>query len=188
MKKFIFVLILLLVILTSCMNQNLASDSVKSFESSGSVSDFDDLEALEEKAAKLVFGEDTYYYGYTQVSSNNQNPFLVKYKGDNKLWVKNDYLTSDDDSRTIGLYIDSNHMYGVFTVTGTQGSQDEDFRRFANEGWLNSYGQGGGAKISVIAKIDPETGEINYATFLTDNDDFQGAKKILNKIIFFWIF
>jgi hypothetical protein len=58
-------------------------------------------------------------------------------------------------------------LYGVFSSTGTQGTSDQDFRKYATKGWFTSYGQGGGGKISVIAKIDPSNGNVLSATFVS---------------------
>ncbi|MEO1134592.1 MAG: hypothetical protein AAFX40_18070, partial [Cyanobacteria bacterium J06639_1] len=57
--------------------------------------------------------------------------------------------------------------YAVFSSTGTQGNSTEDFREFARGNWLESYGRGGGAKVAVLARINPDTGDVDAATFLT---------------------
>ncbi|HEY9736336.1 MAG TPA: hypothetical protein V6D06_08640, partial [Trichocoleus sp.] len=52
----------------------------------------------------------------------------------------------------------------------TQGSASEDFRRVsagAEQAWLRSYGQGGGPKVSVLGRIDPATGQMLSAAYLS---------------------
>lgn len=110
----------------------------------------------------------TFFIGYRQVSDNNQNPVLIRFDNGELTWKRTDLETNTDDCRGYGLIWDGDQrLYAVFSSTGTQGAASEDFRRFATNGWLSSYGQGGGPKVSVMAKIDPETGTPETATFIT---------------------
>jgi LPS sulfotransferase NodH len=64
------------------------------------------------------------------------------------------------------------NLYAAFTATGTQGTPEQDFRRFASAGWLKSYsdaspGGGGGGRVAILAKLDPLTGDVINASFLT---------------------
>lgn len=128
----------------------------------------DDKDALDNKDVVYVTqGNTSFYIGYQQVSSNNQNPILVKFVNGVQEWARTDYETTGDDQKGYGLIWDGQqNLYAVFSATGTQGQSSEDFRRFAQDGWLRSYGSGGGAKVAIIAKIDPENGDISKATFL----------------------
>ncbi|MEM1168500.1 MAG: hypothetical protein AAGJ08_05310 [Cyanobacteria bacterium P01_H01_bin.35] len=72
------------------------------------------------------------------------------------------------------MFWDGDNLYAVFSVDGTQGTSDEDFRRAATDAeqsWLRSYGQGGGASVSVVARIDIDDltnpGEMTDAVYLT---------------------
>jgi hypothetical protein len=105
--------------------------------------------------------------GYRQISSVNQDPILIAFKDEQKVWCQTNYETTGDDGFVIGLFTDQEDFYGVFSATGTQGTPEEDYRRFATSGWLTSYGQGGGGRISVLVKIDPETGEGQKASFVS---------------------
>jgi hypothetical protein len=70
----------------------------------------------------------------------------------------------------MGLFWNGSDLYAVFTVDGTQGTPDQDFRRAsgsAEQGWLRSYGQGGGGKIAVLGRIDPKTGDLMAAAHLS---------------------
>jgi hypothetical protein len=116
----------------------------------------------------VSFGQSRIYIGYRQVSANNQNPILARFDNGRRTWCKTDYETSNDDSRGYGLLWDGQTtLYAVFSSTGTQGTSSQDFRRFATQGWLTSYGSGGGAKVAVLARINPSTGNALYATFLS---------------------
>jgi hypothetical protein len=103
------------------------------------------------------------------VSSINQDPIVAKFQNNVQQWCRVDYEVTPDDSQGYGLIFNSkeNSLYGVFSSTGTQGTSDQDFRKYATKGWFTSYGQGGGGKISVIAKIDPSNGNVLSATFVS---------------------
>ncbi|MEO1209023.1 MAG: Calx-beta domain-containing protein [Cyanobacteria bacterium J06638_20] len=116
----------------------------------------------------ITIGTQTLYIGTWQRSSNNQDPIIASFDSANpeNNWVRTDYERTGADGRGYGLFWDGTSLYGVFSVDGTQGSSNEDFRdaaRDATQGWLRSYGRGGGAKIGVVARIDPLTGEMQEA-------------------------
>lgn len=118
--------------------------------------------------AAVNFGESTIYIGYQQVSSRNKDPRLARFDRGLRVWCKTDYETTAKDSVGYGLLWDgSSNLYGVFSSTGDQGLASQDFRRFAAQGWLRSYGAGGGPQVAVIARIDPRTGTVRQATFLS---------------------
>lgn len=118
--------------------------------------------------ATVAIGGTRFYIGYQQVSANNQNPILVRFDNGRRTWCQTRYETTNDDSRGYGLVWDGQGtLYAVFSSTGTQGAPSQDFRRFATRGWLTSYGNGGGAKAAVLARINPNTGNVTAATFLS---------------------
>jgi RTX calcium-binding nonapeptide repeat (4 copies) len=122
--------------------------------------------------AKISIGTQTLYIGTQQVSSLNQNPIIVSFDSSNPAnnWVRTDYEITGTDGRGYGLFWDGTNLYGVFSVDGTQGTASEDFRRAsgsATQSWLRSYGQGGGAKVAVLAQINPQTGEMMSASYLS---------------------
>ncbi|MDJ0713797.1 MAG: hypothetical protein QNJ54_06215, partial [Prochloraceae cyanobacterium] len=106
-------------------------------------------------AAKVTFGSTSIYIGIQQVSANNQNPIITSFTNGRRDWVKNDYETGGPDGRGVGLLWDGgSQLYAAFTVDGG-GSGLESLAR---NGWLSSYGRGGGPKVTVVAKLDPNTG------------------------------
>jgi RTX calcium-binding nonapeptide repeat (4 copies) len=123
-------------------------------------------------AAKITIGTQTIYIGTQQVTSTNQNPIIASFDSSNSSnnWVKTNYEMTGADGRGYGLFWSGTNLYAVFSVDGTQGSSSEDFRRVsgdATQSWLRSYGQGGGAKVSVLAKLNPATGEMTDAVYLS---------------------
>ncbi|NEQ51935.1 MAG: DUF4114 domain-containing protein [Leptolyngbya sp. SIO3F4] len=119
-------------------------------------------------AQQITIGDQRIYIGTNQVSGNNQNPIIASFGSQN--WVGTDYEITGADGRGLGLVWTGTALYAVFTVDGTQGSPSEDFRRKSQDAttaWLRSYGQGGGPKASVIGQIDPATGELLAAAYLT---------------------
>lgn len=115
---------------------------------------------------KVTVDTTTIYIGYQQVTSLNKDPRVIRFDNGVKKWCRSDYETTGDDGTGYGLLWDrSGVLYGVFTSTGSQ--TGNDFRRFATGRWLPSYGTGGGAKVAVLARINPTNGDVNYATFFT---------------------
>lgn len=118
-------------------------------------------------STSVTSGNSTIYIGYNQASGNNQNPIIARYDSGTRVWCRDDYETNGDDGRGYGIYWDGTTLYGAFTATGTQGDSTSDYRRFTANGWLTSYGQGGGPRVAVILRIDPSNGEPTGGTFLT---------------------
>jgi hypothetical protein len=118
--------------------------------------------------ASVKIGTSSIYIGYQQVSSINKDPRMIRFDNGKRAWCRSDYEVTNDDGTGYGLIWDGGSvLYGVFSSTGTQGTLSQDFRRFAGSGWLTSYGAGGGAKIAVLARINPATGTISSASFLS---------------------
>ncbi|MBF2055061.1 MAG: hypothetical protein IGS03_16555 [Candidatus Sericytochromatia bacterium] len=142
----------------------------KAFHASGQTLRPDETEAelLARGVPSVVSGSTRFFIGYQQVSANNQNPVLVRFDQGVQTWMRSDYETSGDDSRGYGLLWDgTDDLYAVFSSTGTQGDSSQDFRRFAQQGWLKSYGAGGGPKVAVLARIDPASGDVTAASFVS---------------------
>jgi RTX calcium-binding nonapeptide repeat (4 copies) len=139
------------------------------------ITDFDPTEAevASRTANRVTVGATTLYIGLNQVSSNNQDPWVASFTNGSLNWYRSDYEITPDDGRGTNLVWDGGtNLYAAFTATGTQGTPDQDFRRFATAGWLKSYsdaspGGGGGGKVAILAKLDPLTGEVITASFLT---------------------
>ena len=143
------------------------------------IADFDPSqgEATSRATDRVTAGATTLYIGFNQVtvgnSSGNQDPWVASFTGSKLNWYRNDYEITPDDSRGTNLVWDGGtNLYAAFTATGTQGTSDQDFRRFATAGWLKSYsdaspGGGGGGKVAILAKLDPLTGDVLNASFLT---------------------
>jgi hypothetical protein len=126
--------------------------------------------------ARIKIGTQTIYIGTQQVTSINQNPIIASFDSANPAnnWVKTNYEATGADGRGYGLFWDGSNLYGVFSVDGTQGTPSQDFRRVsggATQAWLRSYGQGGGPKIAVLGKLDPRTGELVGAAYLSSRLD-----------------
>lgn len=116
----------------------------------------------------VTIGRSHIYIGYRQVSSINKNPIVVRFNRGQRAWCRTDYETTGDDGEGYGLLWDgSNALYAVFSATGTQGTPSQDYRRFTSQGWLTSYGSGGGPKVAVLARLNPTNGAPNAGTFLT---------------------
>lgn len=123
-------------------------------------------------AAKVSFGNTTIYIGTNQASPNNQNPIITSFTNGVRDWVKSDYETGGPDGRGLGLLWDgSDRLYAAFTIDGG-GSGIESL---ATNGWLSSYGSGGGSQVTVLAQIDPLTGGQGSAIAPAGNGTFISA-------------
>lgn len=129
----------------------------------------DSLNEVRESGAVIIEHQETVFtIGYQQVSSNNQNPLVLRFDEGQLSWASDNLETSGDDGKGYGLLWDgAQNLYGVFTATGTQGPADEDYRRFTEKGWLTSYGSGGGPKVTVLLQLDPQTGDGLAGTFIS---------------------
>lgn len=126
-------------------------------------------------AAKVTAGNTAIYIGTQQASANNQNPIITSFSNGIRNWVKNDYETGGPDGRGVGLLWDgSDRLYAAFTIDGG-GSGIETL---ATNGWLSSYGRGGGPQVTVLAQLDPLTGGQGTTIAPAGNGTFVSA--ILN--------
>ncbi|HSL56248.1 MAG TPA: DUF4214 domain-containing protein, partial [Acidimicrobiales bacterium] len=121
---------------------------------------------------RVRIGDTTIYAGTRQVSATNQDPRLARFDAGQLTWCRTDLETTGDDGRGYGLLWDGGDgLYVVVSATGTQGAPGDDLRRVAGGGWLRHYADastgGGGARVAVVARVDPATGAPTRATFLT---------------------
>lgn len=108
----------------------------------------------------LTLGNVVYKTGYRQVSSNNQDAYLLKEVDGKQEWSKT-YDTAPDDSRGVALNFADGRLYAAFTCTGG----NTGFKATAGA-FQSSYGSGGGPKITYFAQVNPDNGEIVAATFV----------------------
>lgn len=113
-------------------------------------------------AASATLDGITVFAGYRQVSGNNQNPIVVGFDGFDRIWCRDNYDTSGADSRAYGVVAANGFLYATFTADGG----NVDLRDFTSNGWLNSYGMGGGPSVSVVLRINPATGNPTGGTFI----------------------
>lgn len=110
-----------------------------------------------------------YEVGYRQVSGNNQNPFVKKTSpgGNESEWVHD---TTARDTRGIAIGLGPNDV--PFVLFSTDGGDSSSFRAHAavdnpfDGAPFRSFGSGGGPKVSIVARLDPESGRIEKATYL----------------------
>jgi hypothetical protein len=137
----------------------------------GWVSDYADESATcdssEEELSHLAhvgFEDTTIYVGYEQVSSNNQDPIVVRFDGGELVYCRY-HETEGPDGRAVGITWDGGEAaYIVYTVVGGGTSFE------SKGGWLNSYApgaiSGGGPKVSYVGKINAENGDLVSGTFI----------------------
>ena len=114
-----------------------------------------------------------YTVGYIQQSSNNQDAVVEKKDSEGNILWKATHAASPADERAVLIALDEEqNPWVVFTVDG--GSYDADYitKKFVEGGafenvYQNSYGQGGGPKVAIAARLNAENGRIVKASFLT---------------------
>jgi len=134
-----------------------------------------DLGGFGSESSVVDMQNNIYKIDYEQRSDGSyQNPVIEKVTNDGKRLWKVTYEESSVDGRGVLLTMDTdgNTPIAVFTVDG--GSYDDKYitkhhveqDAFADV-YQKSYAAGGGPKAVVLAKINPATGSITKATFLT---------------------
>jgi hypothetical protein len=107
-------------------------------------------------------GGSDYGAGYSQVTSNRQDAYAYKKTGETFNWC-NYYDRSPADTRGVipAINSDGSELFVAFTTDGG----NANFRA-TSRAVQNSYGQGGGPKVTFLARINPSNGEIRNATYL----------------------
>lgn len=138
-----------------------------------------------------------YDVGFDQVNPDRQDPFVRKQDADGELiWsVVHDETPADVKAIAVDLGGDGN-PYVVFSIDG--GSNDATrFQVHRVEGVpfsgapFPSYGPGGGGTVTVVARLNPDTGNITEATFIiaqlgngrTNTFSPQGIQVVGNTVI-----
>ncbi len=139
-----------------------------------------------------------YEVGYDQVSSNNQDSYVLKKDvAGNELW-RLVHGSSPVDERAYLVNIDpSGNPWVVFSVDGGSNSSQYISNKLIENGafsnvFLSGYGRASGAaKVSILAQLNPETGNIVKGTFLmarTEEGNINANPKtntfVVNKIGF----
>jgi hypothetical protein len=120
-------------------------------------------------AASARVGNLNIYIGTTQVTSINQNPIIKAFNATNgrAVYCKTNYERTPVDGRGYGLHWNGTNLYAIFSVDGGSRTALSNFARSNAQAWTRSYGSGGGAKISVIARINPRNGAVMGASFIS---------------------
>ncbi|MBP2832124.1 hypothetical protein J8281_07960 [Aquimarina sp. U1-2] len=146
-------------------------DSQNENNDTGSNPDLEDIDFTSATTATDKQGN-TYEVGFNQVSDINQDPFVRKknLSGETLWYIEHE--KSEVDGRTTLIFIDNNDIpWVVFTVVGgsnnasyitSQAIEDNAFSGV----YQTNYGTGGGSKVSIIARLNPDTGKIQKATYV----------------------
>ncbi len=111
---------------------------------------------------RLTAGRTTVFVGFQQFG-NNQDPVLVRFDGDRKVYCRH-HERQGPDGRALGITWDGGPTaYVVYTVVG--GGTDLEAK--AGRGWVRSYGNGGASsRVTVLAEVELRSGTVRRATFL----------------------
>ncbi len=121
-----------------------------------------EAEIQERGAARVSDGSRSFYIGTQQVSQSNQNPIVASFTDGALDWVVNSFETGFPDGRAVGILWDQHKMlYVAMTVDGG-GSGIE---AFTTSGWQTGYGSGGGARVTVLLRLELQDGQPSAGTF-----------------------
>ena len=140
-----------------------------------SCEDEENIIPLDIKASSTVTDLDANVYtvGYVQQSRNNQDAIVEKRDSDGNILWKVSHAASPADERATLVVLDhAQNPWIIFTVDGGSYSDAYITKKHVEQGafenvYQNSYGKGGGPKVAVIARLNPEDGRIMKASFLT---------------------
>lgn len=113
-------------------------------------------------APSLSFGDATIVVGFEQVGGNNQDPLVARFDAGNQTYCRY-HEAGGPDGRALGLTWDGGPTaYVVYTVVGG----GSGLEAAASGGWLSSYGNGGGPKVSFVGRLDTVSGVLSAGTFI----------------------
>ncbi len=119
-------------------------------------------ELMASAAPRVTVGNATLLVGFHQVSGNNQDPVVARVDDDAVSFCAY-HEQSGPDGRAVGVTWDGGPLaYVLYTIVGGGSELDQ-----AADGWLGSYGPGGGGRVTVLAQIDANDGDIVHATFIS---------------------
>lgn len=113
-------------------------------------------------AARLSFGLRTIYIGTQQASVTNQNPIVASFTNGTADWIINDYEVGPPDGRAVGVLWDGAYLLYVAMVVDGGGSGIEVH---TSNGWQTSYGAGGGPRVTVLLRLNVNSGRPMAGTF-----------------------
>eukprot|EP01098_Paradermamoeba_levis_P017033 TRINITY_DN953_c0_g1_i1.p1 TRINITY_DN953_c0_g1~~TRINITY_DN953_c0_g1_i1.p1 ORF type:complete len:374 (+),score=124.67 TRINITY_DN953_c0_g1_i1:81-1124(+) len=151
--------------------------------------DMSEAEIASTGAARAYAGSNRSMRWYIGEVANrsNSNPIVAHFNAGMLVWCRTDFVSTADQVIGYGLlfndpdpnslsYLVSDALYAVFSSRGLDaGTGTADFRRFTTNGWLANYGSvlpgsrsfgTGSAKVSIVAKLNPQNGAILASTYL----------------------
>ncbi|HZH03839.1 MAG TPA: hypothetical protein VEY30_08655 [Myxococcaceae bacterium] len=112
----------------------------------------------------VTVGSTTLFVGFEQTSGNNQDPFIARFDGANRVYCT--YHEDDGpDGHALGItWNGGDYAYVVYTVVG--GGSDLE----GKGGWLGSYApggiSGGGPKVSYPGRVRVSDGALESGSFV----------------------
>ncbi len=170
-SKIYFLLLFLLSAMMACKNDPVAVNIITNLSAEQEITDAQG---------------NIYSVGYNQVSNINQDPFVEKKNANGQvIWTKIYENTGVDGRATLITLDDVGNPWVIFTVDGGSNLSGYITQKEIEEGafsnvFLPGYGRGGGPKVCVIARLNPETGKIAKGTFLmsrTNEGNFNAVEK-----------
>lgn len=123
---------------------------------------------------------------------SSSDPIIAHFNANKLVWCRSDFETTADASVGYGLLYNSpGSLYALFSSRGFDvGSGSADQRRYSTNGWQPRYGSvragsrqfhQGSSKVSILAKLNPLTGDVMASTYLTSRDLFGTVGELVVK-------
>ncbi|MCC5815870.1 MAG: hypothetical protein JJT78_14040 [Leptospira sp.] len=111
---------------------------------------------------EVSIGNVKYVVGFSQVTSNRQDAFAYKMTGSRMDWCHYyDQSPADTRGEKVAVSQDGSEVFVAFTADGGNAHY-----RATKSAVQSSYGQGGGPKVTFLARLDAVTGRICNGTYL----------------------
>lgn len=134
--------------------------------------DMNDAEVIRVSEKEITVGEYTYAIWYDQVSKNNQDAWIKKKDANgNNVWKHMVAASPADEKWAFVTYADG-YIWAAYTVDGGSNSDQYITKKHIEQGAFDNvvfagYGRAkGAAKVSIVVKMNPETGKIVKGTFV----------------------
>ncbi len=171
MKKIFFIFTIFLLVNNQSQSNSIPRGiKLSAICSSGKLSDLPNYKGSSGNYKSVQHKGFVYYAGYKQVTSNNQDAYVIKAdsKG-NVCWnaqLTGKTGTSTPDERCGALALDKSGQF-LYVACSTDGGSSHGFRPpTGSRPFSSSYGSGGGPKVTFLGKINTQTGRLVAGTYL----------------------
>jgi len=124
----------------------------------------------------LTLPNTRYFFGYTLVPGQNQNPCVARFDSQKQTWCRCDYETTAAFGSAYGGMYDGD-INSLFVVFNTDGSAQDNYSRYTTAGWIKSYGTPNLNEVAIVLELDKTNGTpTGLGTYIEAIDSFGGVE------------